>query len=225
MAAATRRREVTDPAGLADAVLYVPTADLLGEQIGEVGESRQYKIPLKRRRPKGSFDPTTLEMYQGNEGLLVKTVLVRSNKYLSLDMLPVVGSPADAAALCQHVGYYDQEHLVVICLDGRSNVHAIYEAAIGGTDRTMVEIRHAIKVPLLTGAVAFIIVHNHPSGSIEPSRQDIDLTEQIRTSLTCAHVGLVLADHIIVSHGRYLSFVEKGIMPSSEAEATADRLR
>lgn len=191
-----------DPvAGWADMIAFVPTDDLQEDDLSKPRRKRATK-------QKGWTIAPQFQPYGEYEGLLVRTVLLRSDKYPSIHDLPIVEGAHDVAKLCNHVGYYDQEHIVVLSLDSASHVTAIYELAIGSTSSAALELKHAMKIPLLTGARSIILVHNHPSGNKMPSKEDRELTERLRGALLC--VGVPLLDHVIVSHGDYYSFVERG---------------
>jgi DNA repair protein RadC len=190
-----------DPvAGWADLVAFVPSDEL-----------REDEPKRRRRKPKGWVVDPEFQPYGEYEGLLVRTVLLRSDKYTSMHDLPIVTNGWEVSRLCKHVGYYDQEHIVVLTLDSSKHVTAIYELAIGSTDSAQVQIPHAMKVPLLAGASTVILVHNHPSGNKMPSQQDRDLTERLYNGLLC--VGIPLIDHVIVSHGDYYSFRDHRLSP------------
>jgi len=62
--------------------------------------------------------------------------------------------------------------------------------------------------PLTDGAVSITIAHNHPSGGLVPSKEDIAITRQLKTAGET--LGIKLLDHIIFSHKGYYSFLENG---------------
>ena len=63
---------------------------------------------------------------------------------------------------------------------------------------------------MIHGARAIILVHNHPSGDVTPSRADMEITNKI--NVAAAAVGIKLFDHLIVSNSGYYSFQEKGLI-------------
>jgi len=188
--------------GWADLVGFVPSDEL-----------REDDPPARKKRStraRGWTVAPQFQPYGDYEGLLVRTVLLRSDKYRSIHDLPHVSGAHDIARLCNHVGYYDQEHMVVLSLDASMKVTAIFELAVGSTSAAPVELKHAMKIPLLTGATSMVLVHNHPSGNKMPSKEDKELTERLKVGLIC--VGVQLVDHVIVSHGDYYSFSERGLL-------------
>lgn len=186
--------------GYADEVAFVETRDLL--------DSPPF-IPNARRKPKRWSPDDPVSLFDGNEGLLVRTVLLRSGHFDPTADLPQIASSEDVHRLVKHVGFHDQEHIVILALNSQNKVTAIYEAAIGATGHASLEARTVIKIVLLSGASGCILVHNHPGGSTFPSREDKHLTKQVAAALGC--LGYVLVDHIIVSYEKHYSFREAGL--------------
>jgi DNA repair protein RadC len=91
------------------------------------------------------------------------------------------------------------------------NVVIEYEELFRGTlTQTSVYPREVAKGSLLKNAAAVILVHNHPSGTVEPSRADELLTQTLKSSLQLVDVRVL--DHIIVGQGRSLSMAERGLI-------------
>ena len=80
--------------------------------------------------------------------------------------------------------------------------------AHGGISEVSVDIRIIIRDAVLCNATILVVCHNHPSGSIRPSRQDDALTQSIQKA--CALMRLHLMDHVIVTDGQYFSYHEAG---------------
>ena len=68
----------------------------------------------------------------------------------------------------------------------------------------------ALKYPLIVGARAIVVAHNHPSGNHEPSSDDIALTTRLRSASKL--LGIDLLDHIVVGADGYTSFLDAGLM-------------
>jgi DNA repair protein RadC len=97
--------------------------------------------------------------------------------------------------------YLDSSHAIIdseIVAEGTLNVNTVYP-------------REIIKRALEFHAAALIIAHNHPSGSLKPSAQDIKLTKTL--ALLCRYMQLQLLDHLIIGDGSY-SFADNGLMDS-----------
>lgn len=191
---------VTDPA-----VLRV-----VGESWRQNPDESLYPNAPKRRKGKAwSADERPGELYAGHENLLVRTQLNRAPGY-SEKTAPVIAGPDDLYRLVKHLGDADNEHMVVITLSRINRVTAIYEAAIGGLGSVQVEMRQLVKIAILTASTTCIMVHNHPSGSLVPSADDIAMTNATKTALLC--LGISIVDHLIVTHHGYTSFRNMGLL-------------
>ena len=80
----------------------------------------------------------------------------------------------------------------------------------GSIDEAAIHPREVIRRALDLGATALILVHNHPSGSPQPSRADIQITNKIAEAGRL--LGIVVHDHVIIGRGRYTSFAEAGLL-------------
>ncbi len=106
----------------------------------------------------------------------------------------------------------DRPHEVFCCLflDNRHRVLAFEELFRGTLNGTAVYPREIVKRAMHHNAAAVILVHNHPSGVAEPSRQDEILTERLKESLEMLEVRLL--DHLVVGDGEIVSFGERGML-------------
>ncbi len=80
----------------------------------------------------------------------------------------------------------------------------------GGTGQTVVEIPQILKIAIDKLATGIIVCHNHPSGNLDPSPQDIQITSKLTEA--CKIIGIDLLDHLIVGDNCYTSLKEKGIL-------------
>lgn len=102
------------------------------------------------------------------------------------------------------------ESLIVIALDVRRRVIGIHEVSRGTVDGCLVQTSDVFRYPLIAGACAVILAHNHPSGSVEPSPDDLRLTERVRDAGKL--LGIPVLDHVIVSDSAYFSFLDQGLI-------------
>lgn len=119
----------------------------------------------------------------------------------------VVRSAAEAAALCGSMRTLDREHFRAILLNTRHEVLGIADVSIGGLASAPVHPREVFKEAIRRSAAAVIVVHNHPSGHPEPSRDDVLITEQLRAAGRL--VGIEVLDHIIIGERSFLSLRER----------------
>jgi DNA repair protein RadC len=121
-----------------------------------------------------------------------------------------VRSPADGAQLLlPDMRFLDQEELRVILLDTRNRVLGIPTIYRGSLNTSVVRIGEIFRPAIEAPAAAIILAHNHPSGSPDPSPEDVSVTRQ------CVEAGRLLSvdvlDHIILGNGRFTSLKERGL--------------
>ena len=102
------------------------------------------------------------------------------------------------------------EQFRVLFLDTRNRLLGDEAQARGTVNHTPVYPREVIKRALELQATAIILVHNHPSGDPTPSRDDIEMTQEVRQAASV--LNIVLHDHVIVGNGRWLSFRKEGLL-------------
>lgn len=130
---------------------------------------------------------------------------------LSPDDLPARRLPTLTALVAHHaaLAYESHERLIATGLDAN---HAITATVHKRGDRSHVPCRPAeLLGPLLASrCVAVALVHNHPSGSAQPSAADRAFTARMQWA--CAIVGVRLIDHVIVASGGWFSFAQQGLL-------------
>lgn len=102
----------------------------------------------------------------------------------------------------------DVEEFWVLYLNQNYRLIKRQRIAHGGISEVSVDVRIIMREAVLCNATIIAVCHNHPSGSIAPSRADNDLTIQIRRA--CETMRLKLMDHVIVTDGQYFSYHEAG---------------
>jgi DNA repair protein RadC len=112
--------------------------------------------------------------------------------------------------LIRHLADRKQEHFVCVSLNGANEVIATRIVSVGLVNRTQVHPREVFADPITDRATAVIVAHNHPSGSLEPSREDLDITRQIKSAGEI--LGIKLLDHVVFNQKGYYSFCEKGLL-------------
>lgn len=105
---------------------------------------------------------------------------------------------------------YTYEVFAVIFLNKSNRVNHFEIISKGGISATIADPRIIIKKALDTEATSIILCHNHPSGSLKPSRADEDLTAKIKEA--ARYLDITVIDHIIVSENGYYSFADEGIL-------------
>lgn len=123
--------------------------------------------------------------------------------------------PDAAATLAQELLKLDkmaEEHVYMTALNSIGRLLGIFFISKGTVNCSLITPREVFIRALQIGASQIVLIHNHPSGSITPSSQDLEMTERIKQAGEL--VGVVLADHIIIAAngGGYLSFREAGLL-------------
>jgi len=116
----------------------------------------------------------------------------------------VVDDPAIAAAILSNdLMWQPQERFAVLLLDVKHRLISTRVISVGTATETLAHPRDIFREVIRQGAVRAIVAHNHPSGSVEPSSEDIALTRQLLTG--AQFLGIPLLDHLILGNGNYLS--------------------
>ena len=100
-----------------------------------------------------------------------------------------------------------QEHLVAIYLDTQNRIIEQRTIFIGSVRRSIAEPREILYYACKNMATSVIIVHNHPSGSPEPSENDLQFTQKMKRA--CEDIGIICLDHIVIGKYQYYSFREE----------------
>jgi DNA repair protein RadC len=112
-----------------------------------------------------------------------------------------------------HISYLRekrQEHFVCLTLNGAGEVLGIRTITLGLLNHSLVHPREVFADAITDRAASIICVHNHPSGSLEPSTQDIAITSQLKDAGSL--LGIHLIDHIIITKTGHLSMKERGLL-------------
>lgn len=124
---------------------------------------------------------------------------------------PVVSSSADVAGYLQTLlRDYKHEVFAVLFLNRSNKINHFQIISEGGITGTVADPRIILKKALEEDAVSLILCHNHPSGSLKPSKADEELTLKIKEA--ARYFDIKVLDHLIVSDDGYYSFADEGIL-------------
>jgi len=104
----------------------------------------------------------------------------------------------------------DREILSVLCLDAQNQPNSFNVASIGALNTTRTRPAEILKAAILSNALGLILIHNHPSGELDPSPEDLEFTRAVQRA--CELVGIDLYDHLIVTDDGFTSFRERGLL-------------
>jgi len=125
---------------------------------------------------------------------------------------PSLDGPTDAARiLCSYLENEDREHFVSLMLDVKNQVIGIHTVSIGSLNCTVVSPREVFKAAILANAASIIVAHNHPSGDVTPSPEDIQVTKTLHQAGKLLDIEVL--DHIIVGEdGAHHSLKQAGLL-------------
>ena len=125
----------------------------------------------------------------------------------------IVRSPEDVARIMiPRMRDLTNEEFYVLVLDAQNGLREEVKLTSGTLNASLVHPREVFKTAIDYRAAAIIVVHNHPSGNLEPSREDIEITRQLCESGKT--IGIPVHDHLIVSGSGFTSLAERGIISS-----------
>ena len=119
-----------------------------------------------------------------------------------------IETPSDLLPHVRHYADRKQEHFLCATLNGANELLNIRVVSIGLVDRSPVHPREVFAEALADRASAVIVAHNHPTGSVDPSPSDVEVTAQLKAA--GAVMGISLLDHIVFNRSDYYSFLENG---------------
>lgn len=111
----------------------------------------------------------------------------------------------DAAKLVPELREAKQEHLVVLSLDGANRLVAKRTVSIGTLNASLAHPREVFADPISDRAASIILIHNHPSGELKPSKADINVTDRLREAGKL--LGIDLIDHLIIGKNSHKSII------------------
>lgn len=119
-----------------------------------------------------------------------------------------IRSPQDAYDYLKDMQHLQQEHFVILGLNTKNEVMFRKTIFIGSLNASICHPREIMKELIKRSCACTILSHNHPSGDVTPSPEDIQVTERLKEAGVI--VGIDVVDHIIVGSNKYLSMKERG---------------
>ena len=163
--------------------------------LSEIAADLQLDLAFKNELPALTIEPMMVPVW--------RVQLVRDPSS-PVNSRTQISSPTDAEnLLATYLANLDREHLVVLLLDTKNRVLGLNTVAIGTVNSTLVSARETFKPAILANATAIILGHNHPSGDVTPSPDDVQAT---RLLVEAGQIlGIEVLDHIII--GEVLRFI------------------
>ena len=143
--------------------------------------------------------------------ILAAAELVKRALKVQDETLPIIKSVKDVVAQAVYLRDKTREHLMTIYLNARNEmVWKKQSTFIGTLNANLVHPREIFEEALKHNAASVILVHNHPSGDSEPSKDDLTMTKRITEAGKI--MGIDVLDHIIITKTKVFSFKEKGLI-------------
>jgi len=143
------------------------------------------------------------------DDLFVRVALVRSPDYGTRDPVRVTCS-LDVYNIVSSMEALPQESMFVVLLNTRNEVVGFTEAVRGSWGKAMMEPSDIFRAAIVANAPGVIVVHNHPSGTPEPSTEDEVIVNGLKKA--GAVLGIKLLDSIIIGKGEFVSMADLGLM-------------
>ena len=142
----------------------------------------------------------------------LRAALVLSSRLAMASMERIeINSPSDAAALCTDMSTFDVEHLRLIALNTKNKVLGVVDVYKGSVNSSQVRVGEVFRYAIQRNASAVIFVHNHPSGEISVSPDDVAVTRALRQAGKLLDIELL--DHLVIGYNNHwASLKEKGLM-------------
>src|SRR3989338_7721544 len=189
---------------------YELLAILLGSGVKGVNVLTLAKRILKKVGTVGGKNITLKELKEmhglGNAKASQVVALLALTERLSLEELPEVVQAKDIWNLCADFRAGKKEYFVAFYLDTQSRLIERQIISIGILDSSLVHPREVFEPALRLSAASIIVVHNHPSGGMVPSPEDIEVTQRLCS--VGRIIGIPLVDHIIVDNRNYISIID-----------------
>lgn len=108
------------------------------------------------------------------------------------------------------IGELEHEEFWILYLNNANKIIEQFQISKGGITGTLVDVRITLRKALEVGAVSLILAHNHPSGNLNPSEADKQLTRKLKTAAESLDIKIL--DHVIVTEKSYFSFADEGLL-------------
>ena len=143
--------------------------------------------------------------------LTLKAVIEFARRVLNqgMGMDPPITSPADALPELRFIRDLKKEHFVAVFLNARNQVIKTSTISVGSLNASLVHPREVFAPAVGISAASVILGHNHPSGDVTPSKEDIELTRRMVQAGEI--MGIEVVDHLIIGSDKFLSMKEANV--------------
>lgn len=181
--------------------------------VGEPAAERLAGIPIARIEQLGAGDLMALPGVGPHRARAILAVAELARRFAAAPAprgMPFASSRDVVAYYSRRLAHEDREHCYVMALDARNRLLAEMLVSVGGLTGAAVEPRDFFVPVIRERAAAAIVVHNHPSGNAEPSKEDLTLASNLKTASRI--LGIRLLDFVIVGRDESRSFRDMGLL-------------
>jgi len=164
----------------------------------------------------GKLSPKQLMQFKGigeAKAVTIAAALEMGRRRRGEDVLKIrkISSSRDAFEILQPIiGELEHEEFWILYLNNANKILHRSQLSKGGLTGTLVDVRIVMKKALELGAVAIILSHNHPSGTLKPSQADKEVTQKLRSAAQALDIKIL--DHLIITQKDYYSFADNNIL-------------
>lgn len=182
-----------------------------GRNVLEVGRQILEKYPIAQLMALSLEELTQIKGIgrAKGAGLVAGFEMARRGLNQGMGIAPSITCPADGAAMLADIKDRRKEHFVALFLNARNQVICREDVSVGSLNASLVHPREVFAPAVGSAAASVILGHNHPSGDVTPSREDIELTRRMVQAGDI--MGIEVLDHLIVGRERFLSMKEANL--------------
>lgn len=162
------------------------------------------------------LNPNSLSSIKGIGPAKAATLIAAIELGLRLAQNPtkekmIIDTPQKAASYAMPIlRYKQQEHFYIMLLDTKKQMIAFKEVSVGIANAVLIHPREVFKIAIEYSAASIILFHNHPSGDVIPSKDDIDITKKFKQSGEILSINLI--DHIIIGDNKFYSLKSENML-------------
>lgn len=182
-----------------------------GKNVIEVAEGILKKFPMKQLLSLSLSDLAKVKGIGPGKATALLAAFELAKRALEVEdnNLPIINCAKDAVAQLQELRTAQKEHFAVLYLNARNQLIHKETISVGTLNASLVHPREVFEPAIKYLAAQIIVAHNHPSGNVEPSSDDLALTKRLVEAGKL--VGIEVLDHVIVARGNHQSLEEKGL--------------
>ncbi|MDN3666183.1 DNA repair protein RadC [Algibacter miyuki] len=128
----------------------------------------------------------------------------------ALEKMKITSSKSVFELMQPEIGELEHEEFWIIYLNNSNKVIQKNQLSKGGITGTLVDVRLVLKTALEVGAVGLILAHNHPSGALNPSEADKNITQKLK--IAAQSLDIKVLDHLIITEKAYFSFADENVL-------------